>query len=255
MRLILSILVSALILGCSSRLPSMDQKKSEGAPEKVVSRDEAIGGLPCFKCHSYQKFSGQPKKGIFSHQIHTKTGYHCNQCHDFQGHKHITVNRDACGRCHNIKTIAFNKTAMPAKFNHEAHAKAKGCRDCHPTVFLMKAGTAQIAMKDIYNRAYCGACHNGKKAFSSSECTKCHDMKKFDKELAYKVDGVGNVKFSHKFHTSAFACNDCHTKIFAMKKTQGKMKMDDINAGKYCGACHNGNVAADPSDCSKCHKS
>ena len=55
----------------------------------------------------------------------------------------------------------------------------------------MKAGSAQITMKDIYSGAYCGACHNGQKAFASSECTKCHDMKGFDKELVYKVEGLG----------------------------------------------------------------
>ncbi len=256
MRWAIFVIISALMFGCSSKLPSVNEKKkAEKAPEKIISRDEALGTLPCFKCHSYQKFSGQPVKGIFSHQIHTKTGYHCNQCHDFKGHKHITVNRDLCGNCHGIRMISFNKTVMPSRFNHEAHARKFGCRECHPNVFLMKAGTAHITMKDIDSGVYCGACHNGKKAFASSECTQCHEMKKFEKEFVYKVDGIGNVVFSHKFHTAAFSCNDCHTKIFAMKKTQGKMKMDDINNGKYCGACHNGNVASPASDCGKCHKS
>ena len=247
------VVISALIFGCSSKLPSTE-KKVEKAPEKVITRDEAMGSLPCFKCHSYQKFSGQPQKGVFSHRIHVKTGFHCNQCHDFKGHRHIVVDRDVCGNCHGIKMIAFNKSTMPSKFNHELHAKKMGCKECHPKVFLMKAGTAHVLMSDINNGVYCGACHNGKKAFASSECTKCHEMKKFDKELHYKVDGIGNVAFSHKFHTAMFSCNDCHTKIFAMKKTQGKMKMDDINAGKFCGACHNGKAASDASDCSKCHK-
>lgn len=114
----------------------------------------------------------------------------------------------------------------------------------------MKAGTASVTMKDIDRGAYCGACHNGKKAFASSECTRCHEMKKFDKDLLYKVEGIGNVTFSHKFHTGMFSCDDCHTKYFAMKKTQGKMKMDRMNEGKLCGACHSGNI----SDCAKCHK-
>lgn len=256
MRWITLFIIGALIIGgCTSKLPFPDdKKKAEKAPEKVITVDEAVGGLPCFKCHSYKKFSESPGKGVFSHQVHIRTSYHCNQCHDFKGHEHISINRNVCGNCHGIKTITFNKTSMPSKFNHESHAKMFGCKECHPGVFLMKSGAANVTMKDIYNGAYCGACHNGKKAFPSSDCTKCHDMKSFDKEFVYKVEGIGNVAFSHKFHTLAFSCSECHPKLFAMKKTQGKMKMDDMYAGKLCGACHNGNIASQVTDCGKCHK-
>jgi len=119
----------------------------------------------------------------------------------------------------------------------------------------MSAGAARVSMKDINNGEYCGACHNGKEAFPSSECARCHSLKSFDKELKYKVDGIGNVAFSHAFHTSAFSCDNCHPKLFGMKKTEGKMTMDDMNKGKYCGSCHNGNVASAVTDCGKCHVS
>lgn len=249
---ILVLIVSSLIFGCS---PKQEKGKAEKTPEQVISKDEAIGSLPCFKCHSYQKFSSKPQKGVFSHQIHVNTGYHCNQCHDFQGHKHIVINRSLCNNCHNIKVVSFKRTNMPSKFNHESHAKIFSCKECHPKVFLMKAGVSVVTMKDINSGAYCGACHNGQKAFSASECTKCHEMKTFDKELTYKVEGLGPVTFSHKFHTAAFQCSECHPKIFAMKKTHGKMPMDKINEGKFCGACHNGNIASPATDCTKCHKS
>jgi c(7)-type cytochrome triheme protein len=108
-------------------------------------------------------------------------------------------------------------------------------------------------MKDINNGAYCGACHNGKEAFASSECAKCHNLKGFNKELKYKVDGIGDVKFSHEFHTAAFSCDNCHPKLFDMKKTKGKMTMDAINKGKFCGSCHNGKTASDATECGKCH--
>ncbi|KAF0144239.1 MAG: hypothetical protein FD156_2055 [Nitrospirae bacterium] len=249
--LILVLIISSLALGCSHKT---EKGHAEKAPEKVISKDEAIGSLPCFKCHSYEKFSGVPKKGVFSHKIHINTGYHCNQCHDFYGHKHMVINRSLCSSCHNIKVISFKKTSMPSRFNHEAHSKKVSCKECHPRVFLMKAGSAQITMKDIYSGAYCGVCHNGQKAFASSECNKCHDMKGFDKELVYKVEGLGPVTFSHKFHAGTFPCDECHPKLFAMKKTQGKMPMDKINEGKFCGACHNGSIASPATDCTKCHK-
>ncbi|MBI5075506.1 MAG: cytochrome c3 family protein [Nitrospirae bacterium] len=248
---IVVLIMFSLVLGCS---PGQEKAKTENEQDKVISRDEAVGNLPCFKCHSYKTFSSAPRKGIFSHQIHINTGFHCNQCHDVRGHEHMIINRSLCNACHNIKEMTFKRSGLPSKFNHEAHAKKSGCRDCHPQIFVMKTGTAVITMKDINAGAYCGQCHNGKKAFSSSECTKCHTMRAFDKELTYNVEGLGNVTFSHKFHTSSFACSDCHPKHFGMQKTAGKMTMDKINEGKYCGACHNGTIASPATDCTKCHK-
>jgi c(7)-type cytochrome triheme protein len=68
----------------------------------------------------------------------------------------------------------------------------------------------------------------------------------------------GKVTFDGKAHADkGLKCPDCHTKIFAMKKDAGKMKMADINAGKGCGTCHNGDKAfkaSDPANCTKCHK-
>ncbi len=68
----------------------------------------------------------------------------------------------------------------------------------------------------------------------------------------------GKVTFSGKVHADkGLKCTDCHTKIFKMKKGGDVMKMADINAGKFCGQCHNGGKAfktSDPANCVKCHK-
>lgn len=68
----------------------------------------------------------------------------------------------------------------------------------------------------------------------------------------------GKVVFDGKSHGGAgLKCPDCHTKVFPMKKDAGKMKMADINAGKGCGTCHNGDKAfksSDAANCAKCHK-
>ena len=144
---------------------------------------------------------------------------------------------------------------MPSRFDHEAHTKRYGCQECHPKLFLMKAGSANITMQDINNGAYCGDCHNGKKAFSAGECARCHNTAKgYNKELTYKVDGMGPVTFSHTFHTGMYPCEKCHPKLFAMKKTAGKMTMDAINNGRECGACHDGTTATAATECAKCHK-
>lgn len=78
------------------------------------------------------------------------------------------------------------------------------------------------------------------------------------KTVEYEGKGAGKVVFDGKIHTDkGLKCNDCHTKIFQMKKGTAKITMADINAGKLCGECHNGTKAfkaSDPANCAKCHK-
>jgi c(7)-type cytochrome triheme protein len=165
----------------------------------------------------------------------------------------MKINADLCKDCHGLKMISFASSGFPAEFNHEFHSRM-GCKECHLGIFPMKKGTTKIVMDEIYKGRLCGECHNGERAFASSECARCHDMKKFDRDVMYKVQGIGNVVFSHKFHLSIYKCQDCHTKFFAMKRTQGKMTMDAMNSGKFCGGCHNGTLATSVSQCKKCHK-
>jgi len=70
--------------------------------------------------------------------------------------------------------------------------------------------------------------------------------------------GAGKVIFDGKGHSDkGLKCNDCHTKIFAMKKGTAKITMTDMNTGKNCGFCHNGTKAfsaKDAANCGKCHK-
>jgi c(7)-type cytochrome triheme protein len=73
------------------------------------------------------------------------------------------------------------------------------------------------------------------------------------------TDGdTGKVLFSHQAHVAKnLKCTDCHTKVFKMAKPAGPLKMADMNAGKECGACHDGKKAFatnDPAGCAKCHK-
>ncbi|HEX8949512.1 MAG TPA: cytochrome c3 family protein [Dissulfurispiraceae bacterium] len=78
------------------------------------------------------------------------------------------------------------------------------------------------------------------------------------KSLEFEAKGAGKVIFDGKVHADkGLKCNDCHTKIFQMKKGAAKMTMADINSGKFCGACHNGTKAfkaSDSANCAKCHK-
>jgi c(7)-type cytochrome triheme protein len=77
------------------------------------------------------------------------------------------------------KTVEFEaKGAGKVVFDGKIHAdKGLKCKDCHPAVFKMKKGGDVITMKDMDAGKFCGTCHNGTKAFSSSDkasCAKCH---------------------------------------------------------------------------------
>ena len=77
------------------------------------------------------------------------------------------------------------------------------------------------------------------------------------KTVDYAGGPMGKVTFDGKAHAGAgLKCPDCHTKIFTMKK-EAKILMADMNAGKNCGTCHNGDKAfksSDAKNCAKCHK-
>jgi len=65
-------------------------------------------------------------------------------------------------------------------FEAKVHAdKGLKCPDCHasPKLFEMKKGAAKLTMAAMNEGKFCGACHDGKKAFSvkaPADCAKCH---------------------------------------------------------------------------------
>jgi c(7)-type cytochrome triheme protein len=64
---------------------------------------------------------------------------------------------------------------------------------------------------------------------------------------------VKPVLFPHWFHRIRFKCKVCHEKIFIMEKGANNINMADIISQKFCGKCHNGNIAFSPKDCDRCH--
>ncbi len=79
------------------------------------------------------------------------------------------------------------------------------------------------------------------------------------KTVEFAGGSAGKVVFDGKVHADKGAqCADCHQSgLFKMKKGGDSITMADINAGKFCGACHNGTKAfkaGDAANCGKCHK-
>lgn len=72
------------------------------------------------------------------------------------------------------------KSFAPVVFDHAQHqASGLGCGDCHDALFKKKQGSADVnnalTMKALRKGKFCGACHDGKQAFSASKnCKKCH---------------------------------------------------------------------------------
>jgi c(7)-type cytochrome triheme protein len=82
------------------------------------------------------------------------------------------------------------------------------------------------------------------------------------KTLEFPGGTSGKVVFDGKTHADkGNKCADCHPKIFPMKgpgkEGAATITMADINAGKFCGTCHNGEKSfksSDEANCAKCHK-
>jgi c(7)-type cytochrome triheme protein len=79
------------------------------------------------------------------------------------------------------------------------------------------------------------------------------------KTVEFDGKGGGKVVFDGKMHADkGNKCADCHQSgLFKMKKGADVFTMKDMEAGKNCGACHNGTKAfgvKDATSCAKCHK-
>jgi len=75
-------------------------------------------------------------------------------------------------------------------------------------------------------------------------------------DITYTPKGADPVVFSHAAHAK-MKCNECHTKIFKMKKGNVKLSKEDHAKEVSCGVCHNGKASfaqTTEADCAKCHK-
>jgi c(7)-type cytochrome triheme protein len=69
-----------------------------------------------------------------------------------------------------------------------------------------------------------------------------------------EAEGVRPVVFPHWFHRVRFRCAVCHDELgFKMRAGSNEVTMKDIVDGKFCGGCHNGEIAWSPDRCDLCH--
>jgi len=77
------------------------------------------------------------------------------------------------------RDLVFKNKNGDVVFSHRYHVKVKKqhCSYCHPKLFKKRFGADKFTMQDIWNGKYCGACHNGTKAFDAKNpknCSRCH---------------------------------------------------------------------------------
>jgi len=88
-----------------------------------------------------------------------------------------------------INNYSEKNRIAPVVFSHWLHRSSYTCRLCHVDLgFAMEHGATLIMEQDNQNGLYCGACHNGKIAFSvssqhrdakhDSNCDRCHSLGK-----------------------------------------------------------------------------
>lgn len=242
----------------------------------------------CVRCHPATFGMVSPDRSGLR-MASMRRGNECGNCHN--GRDAFTVAAD-CELCHRkqstpaVRAAALvnripadrvlhgSKAAGAVAFSHRSHvSRGANCSTCHPVAFPMNA-TSRMEMKSMRRGKQCGACHNGREAFTvSADCGLCHstsDRKKgttssppktSSTPADYKVplgDGsLGAVTFSHAKHLTHTSgrCADCHKDIFPMRRPEnGAMAMAKISGGQQCSACHDGKRAfAVDGDCTRCH--
>lgn len=199
---------SKIITGRDGRvtMEQMEKGKTCGACHDGKKAFTVAGN--CGTCHQGMKTreitfkSKGVTDALFSHKLHTES-YSCKECHTKiypykAGVKSYTMAQmgqgKSCGVCHNGKEaftamgdcqkchkgykpgeITFKTSVGQAKFSHKEHLENYKCADCHTKVFPYQAGAKKYTMEQMAEGKSCGACHNGKDAFSSQDdCIKCH---------------------------------------------------------------------------------
>ena len=62
-------------------------------------------------------------------------------------------------------------------YPHYPHTLWMDCKNCHPGIFVMRAGVNKVTMDAIAKGEFCGRCH-GKVAFPLYDCNRCHSRPK-----------------------------------------------------------------------------
>ncbi len=211
---------------------------------KALFPKNTITGDDCSLCHS-TIYKPQGKHPFTMAEMFN--GRSCGACH---GKRAFSLSE--CGRCHTVRDVTFRvQPTGDVVFVHNAHISKIKCDVCHTRLF--KPGRNRpVSMAAMEKGKSCGACHKGKKAFALEDCSRCHVAG----NVLMKAKKPWAVSFRHTAHLPTFKCVDCHPRIFKLgyEKSRSRFTMTDMDTGKSCGACHDGQAAFTTRfNCQKCH--
>ncbi len=157
-----------------------------------------------------------------------------------------------------------------AAFPHSSHVEWLSCESCHGRIFEYRNAT--ITMEAVNDGEACGVCHRTV-AFPATACYRCHEAMPAsgtqspqlvtDVTLTRRADTSSAAaertgdyppaRFAHWVHRIRYRCSACHPSLFEARAGASELTMADLNAGRACGACHNGDTAFGVLSCGRCH--
>ena len=134
-----------------------------------------------------------------------------------------------------LKDITYNtENAGKVVFSHKRHLEKKPrrdplqCKACHENG---RKAPEKSNMAGMEKGKSCGACHNGRSAFSVALCTRCHKVT----DITFTVKQTGKVVFSHEKHLKKSPdCGKCHNALFKTGRNPA-VNMAAMAQGKSCG--------------------
>ncbi len=159
------------IKNCSGCHPVKDLKFTISSAGTVAfSHAKHADSLSCDKCHTRLYATARSKGKVSMAEMYK--GKSCGACHDGKS----TFDIKNCGSCHPTADQKYTiKGAGNVLFKHTSHTGLYGCDKCHPKLFPAGKSKTKVSMKAMEKGKSCGACHDGKTAFTVAEnCATCH---------------------------------------------------------------------------------
>jgi len=215
--------------------------------------------------NNYSSANGQAAV-VFPHWLH-RSKFTCRLCHVDLGFAMQAGETDIteadnnnglfCGACHN------NQIAFGPIVDQAGQIRTQQCRRCHSEGKIVEMKNSFNLFRKEMPRERFGngidwmAAEDQKKIklvdFIEGISVKRMDFKKpADFKITSAEKKMPQIIFSHERHAVWNGCETCHPEIFPVKKGAQPYSMQDIFAGKYCGACHD-KVAFPNIDCQRCH--
>ncbi len=125
--------------------------------------------------------------------------------------------------------------------------------------FLLQTEKGDLSSEPVYQKKFSGTSISQTKLAQLLEMSLYRSSPEKYGDIVFRKRSVPQGKypvvFSHRTHRVRYTCRVCHLELeFSMKPGDSGITREDCLAGRFCGACHNGEIAFDvKSSCDSCH--